>query len=487
MTAVGDGQTDITATYDSTTATIAAEVALPENDRDVLEILYDRARGDGWTDAANWLTDEPLSEWAGVESDDSGRVVNLSLRGNNLRGPIHSSIGLLDRLVTLDLSRNWISGSIPAEIGDLSQLREFTLSVNGLVGDLPSELGTLDSLRTLKVAATSLSGLVPASFADLELESFLVNGTDVCVPPSLAEWLDSIAETDDPPECASSVVVDPRSLTFGERGDTATLTATVIDADGNVVDDAEVTWKSGDTRVARVNTTGLVTARTSGVTNVTATYDTVTSGATEVAVRLPGGDRAALEAFYRATGGDDWDDNTNWLSDEPLGGWYGVEVNDSGRVRYLELRNNNLTGRIPAAIGLLDSLFSFHLSDTTITGSIPPAIGRLHALRDLRLRDTYVDGPLPPEMGNMKGLEYLNLGNTRLSGPLPETFSNLTLDRFYHSDTGLCVPRSLADWYKSLGNSDPLPCIPETADRDVLDSLYNATGGEHWRTGTGTG
>ena len=480
VTAVGDGQTDITATYDSTTGTIAAEVALPENDRDVLEILYDRARGDGWTDATNWLSDEPLSEWAGVESDDSGRVVNLSLRGNNLRGPIHSSIGLLDRLVTLDLSRNWISGSIPAEIGDLSQLREFTLSVNGLVGDLPSELGTLDSLRTLKVAATSLSGLVPASFADLELESFLVNGTDVCVPPSLAEWLDSIAETDDPPECASSVVVDPRSLTFGERGDTATLTATVIDAEGNVVDDAEVTWKSGDTRVARVNTAGLVTARYSGVTNVTATYDSVTSGAAELAVRLPGGDRAALEAFYRATGGDDWDDNTNWLSDEPLGGWYGVEVNDSGRVRYLELRNNNLTGRIPAAIGLLDSLFSFHLSDTTITGSIPPAIGRLHALRDLRLRDTYVDGPLPPEMGNMKGLEYLNLGNTRLSGPLPETFSNLTLDRFYHSGTGLCVPRSLADWYKSLGNSDPLPCIPETADRDVLDSLYNATGGEHW-------
>ena len=111
VTAVGDGETEITATYDSTTGTIAAVVALPENDRDVLEILYDRARGDGWTDATNWLSDEPLSEWAGVETDDSGRVVDLSLRGNNLRGPLHSSIGLLDRLVTLDLSRNWISGS----------------------------------------------------------------------------------------------------------------------------------------------------------------------------------------------------------------------------------------------------------------------------------------------------------------------------------------------------------------------------------------
>ena len=43
-----------------------------------------------------------------------------------------------------------------------------------------------------------------------------------------------------------------------------------------------------------------------------------------MAVKPPGSDRVALEALYRATGGDDWTDNTNWLSDEPLGEWYGV-------------------------------------------------------------------------------------------------------------------------------------------------------------------
>ena len=256
-------------------------------------------------------------------------------------------------------------------MGDLTLLRDLALSVNALAGDLPPALGKLDSLRSVNVAATSLSGLVPASFADLELESFLVNGTGVCVPPSLAEWLDSIAETDDPPECASRVLVEPASLTFDSTGARDTLTATVIDADGNVVDDAEVTWKSADTRVARVDTAGVVTARRGGVTSVTATYDSVTAGAAEVAVKLPGGDRVALEAFYRAMGGDDWDDNTNWLSDEPLGDWYGVDTHENGRVQYLELQNNNLTGRIPAEIGLLDSLFSFKLRDATVTGPIP--------------------------------------------------------------------------------------------------------------------
>ena len=482
VTATGPGSTEVTATYDSATAKIAVVVALPENDRDVLEILYHRARGDGWTERTNWLSDEPLSEWAGVETDAGGRVVGLSLSGNNLRGLIHASIGLLDQLVTLDLSRNWITGSIPAEIGDLTLLRDLLLSVNGLSGKLPSELGTLDSLRTFNVAATSLTGLVPASFADLELESFLINGTELCVPPSLTSWVDSIAQTDDPPGCVSRVSVEPSSLTFGAAGDTAQLTAIVIGPEGSPVESLAVTWDSGDSMIARVDTTGLVTARASGVTTVAATYDSVTVGAAEVAVRLPGSDRAVLETFYRATGGDDWKDNSNWLSDAPLGDWYGVRVDGDGLVKNLSLRNNNLTGQIPAAIGLLDSLFILDLSNNALTGPIPLSIGRLAGVRDLNLgRNEQLDGPLPPEMGNMTRLEFLNVSSTGLSGPLPETFSNLTVGRFYHSDTGLCVPRSLAAWYESLGNTEPLPCIPRTADRDVLATLYNATGGPEWQ------
>ena len=181
---------------------------------------------------------------------------------------------------------------------------------------------------------------------------------------------------------------------------------------------------------------------------------------------------------WAATTGED---NTNWLSDAPLEEWYGVSVR-GGRAYRLELDKNNLEGEIPAAIGLLDTLLILRLNGNALTGRVPPAIGRLQGLRDLHLRDTELDGPLPPEMGNMKGLEDLRLTNTGLSGPLPETFAGLVnLERLYHSRTNLCVPRSLAEWYASLGNADPLPCIPETADRDVLVTLYNETGGPDWQ------
>ena len=483
VTAIGDGETEVTATYDSTTASIVVDVALPENDRDVLSILYDRAHGDGWTDGTNWLSDEPLSEWAGVEADDSGRVVNLSLPGNNVRGPIHSSIGQLDRLVTLNLSRNWVSGSVPPEVGNLARLRELVLNVNGVGGELPEELGNLDSLRTVNLVATLVSGRVPASFADLELDTFLVNGTSLCVPPSLADWLDSIPQTDSPPTCTSRVTVDPTSLTFNAAGDTARLSVTVIGPDGKVVESPTVTWASSHASVARVNGSGLVTARASGVTTITATYDSVSTAA-DVAVALPGSDRAALEALYHATGGDDWTDNTNWLSDEPLGEWFGVDKTGDGQVRNLGLAENNLTGRIPAAIGLLDSLSSLDLARNTLTGPIPPSIGRLRHLWFLSLRQNEgLSGPLPPEMGNMEGLEVLDLNDTGLSGSLPKTFANLTLDQFYHHNTGLCIPRSLAAWFETIGRSYELPpCIPETPDREVLVTFFNSTGGPNWES-----
>ena len=70
-------------------------------------------------------------------------------------------------------------------------------------------------------------------------------------------------------------------------------------------------------------------------------------------------DRAALVAFYEATGGANWTNQTNWLSDKPLGNWHGVATNVGGRVTALELDYNTLSGSIPAELGNLDQLTIF--------------------------------------------------------------------------------------------------------------------------------
>ena len=40
----------------------------------------------------------------------------------------------------------------------------------------------------------------------------------------------------------------------------------------------------------------------------------------------PNQDRAALIALYEATDGPNWVDAENWLTDAPLGDWYGVDA-----------------------------------------------------------------------------------------------------------------------------------------------------------------
>ena len=55
-------------------------------------------------------------------------------------------------------------------------------------------------------------------------------------------------------------------------------------------------------------------------------------------------DRDALLALYRSTDGPNWKYKGNWGTDAALSDWYGVYVNDEGRVVGLWLNGNNLRG-----------------------------------------------------------------------------------------------------------------------------------------------
>ena len=94
-------------------------------------------------------------------------------------------------------------------------------------------------------------------------------------------------------------------------------------------------------------------------------------------------DRAALVALYNATGGPSWTGNSNWLSNAPLGEWFGVETNEEGRVDRLRLGGwddnirehvgNGLTGTLPAALGDLAHLRYLGIEGNQLSGSIRPS------------------------------------------------------------------------------------------------------------------
>lgn len=65
---------------------------MAQTDRDALLALYRSADGANWRRKANWDTDADLSDWSGVVVNGQGRVVELSLTSNNLRGIFRQSM-----------------------------------------------------------------------------------------------------------------------------------------------------------------------------------------------------------------------------------------------------------------------------------------------------------------------------------------------------------------------------------------------------------
>ena len=210
-------------------------------------------------------------------------------------------------------------------------------------------------------------------------------------------------------------------------------------------------------RLAGNDLTGCIPA------NVSNGLESATSRLGDIAV-CANPEREALEAFYHATGGPQWFDSTNWLTDAPLGEWYGVSLNQDGTVGRLELPTNRLTGELPAVLSELtklkhlrlysrrDSSISkadfpnrlnrftggipawlgilpletLDLSNAGLSGPIPAELGAIKSLRDLRLSQNELSGPIPPELGNLSSLEGLTLIHNQLTGPIPPELGNLS-------------------------------------------------------------
>ena len=170
VTAVAEGTATITASAGD--ASGASEITIWETsgtgtDRDILVALYAATDGPNWKDAENWLTDAPLADWHGVDTDEQGRVTQLHLNFNDLVGSIPHELGMLTSLTKLSLQSNALTGPIPPELGHLTSLTELDLQWNNLTGPVPPEFGNLTNLTWLSLRRNDLTGPIPPEFGNL--------------------------------------------------------------------------------------------------------------------------------------------------------------------------------------------------------------------------------------------------------------------------------------------------------------------------------
>ncbi len=143
-----------------------AFLACNEERADLMK-LYEAMGGENWTVSDNWGTDAPLDSWFGIAVDSAGRVTQIAMRDNNLRGEIPPEIQYFPYLRRLRLDYNQLEGEVPAVIGKLTELRRMDIDGNNFTGPIPPEFGNLVNLDTLWMGGNQMSGPIPPELGNL--------------------------------------------------------------------------------------------------------------------------------------------------------------------------------------------------------------------------------------------------------------------------------------------------------------------------------
>lgn len=397
---------------------------------------------------------------------------DLDVYDNSLTGTLPSGLARLVHLRRLTLSRNQFHGSVPPYVNDMVMLEQFWASKNDLTGSLPAFRNS-PNLHRLDLGGNSLSGAVPDDFLEATLGGPSKNGGAIIVDLSHNEFTGTIPESLDR--------LEPLEMNWrlGDNKWTGPVPSELCDNDN---------WNGGS--VADYGCDGLLCpggtySRFGHRTDAMECQQCMSAvgylGSTDC---FDKDDRSVLVELYAATGGEGWVRSDGWM--RPTGSgeaadvceWYGVTCWDlgdakDGRVRWVELPNNNLRGEIPPSVFSLEHLTELDVSRNAVTLSFE-AVGEAPHLFSLNVAgtdtkdfdgiehvggsfkmlfadQTPIGGTLPREVVQIPHLEVLSMQECDLKGGLPsELFGMTALRELYLSNNDL--QGNLPDLWDSLEN-----------------------------------
>ena len=167
IAALSAGEAVVTVMTGSVSAFIQVRVRPVSKDEAALSAFYTAMNGPQWTNNEFWLSARSVGDWYGVTVNSEGRVQELRLDRNGLRGVLPPELGDLDALQTLVLVDIDIKGEIPDELGRLARLQTLNISMTAVSGKIPSSLANLRNLTGLYLNNNQLDGEIPSSLGNL--------------------------------------------------------------------------------------------------------------------------------------------------------------------------------------------------------------------------------------------------------------------------------------------------------------------------------
>jgi len=331
-------------------APVPVHAAIPQQERDALNDLYNGSSGSGWISSTGWSGQAGTEcTWYGVTCNaGQTSVTGINLSSNQLSGSIPSTLGNLTNLQVLDLSGNQLGGSIPSSLDNLTNLRVLDLSGNQLGGPIPSLLGIRSNLQVLDLSGNQLSGPIPPSLGNMtNLQRLYLSANQL----------------------SGSI---PSSL-------------------GNLTNLQELVLSGNQL-------SGSIPLSLGSLTNLQELI--LLSNQLSGSIPSSLGNLTKLQQLV--------------LFANQLSGSIPSSLGNLTNLQDLVLSGNQLSGSIPSSLGNLTNLLVLVLSSNQLSGTIPSSLGNLTKLIVLDLASNQLSGTIPPSLVSLTRLSSLGIAYNSL-------------------------------------------------------------------------
>ncbi|NLZ95825.1 MAG: hypothetical protein GX921_08390 [Bacteroidales bacterium] len=361
-------------------------------DQEVLVVMYEAMNGPNWKDAQkeNWLSDQPIGKWKGVETNEEGRVIKLVLKADSVTELVPADIGGLTELEELSIyiNNNGITNDIPAEIGSLTKLKHLYLNLSLFIPyeerPLLPDITTLVNLKYLFVSG--FRGTIPDNIRRLsKLQTLSLHGLEGEIPKSICE----LSELE---ELVLNTNKQPKGEVPESIGKPSKLKKLNIDYSTGFAGSIKRPDSKFPESIWDLSNLEYLFLRTVSNTGEP----------------IPGEKVAKMKNLKGVT-----------IIDCGITGTIPTELFTTGELRSLDIYRNTITGTIPTEIGNCSQLSSIKLHHNSLTGTIPVEIGNCTKLTLFLLNDNQLTGNIPNELAKCEKLIMFDLSNNQLSSNIP--------------------------------------------------------------------
>ncbi|GKV47910.1 hypothetical protein SLEP1_g54760 [Rubroshorea leprosula] len=362
----------------------------------------------------------------------SNNLVSLDLGSNQLEGGIPKSFGNLCKLRYLDLLGNYLDGMLLELIGNLSgclqlSLEELYLGGNKIKGPLPDMIKNFHSLRVLDLFDTQLNGTVPESIgllSNLEgiyISSNSLNGTigeshfstlSKLRALSMSSNSLSINFSNDWIPPFQLVLIFLRLCKLGPKFPSwlkSQRNFSYLDISGSEISDSIPKWFWNlSSRAVHLNLSS------NHIYGILPDLSTQISNSFGLRIDLSKNKLEGQLPIFPA--------NVTSISlskNKFNGSISSLCTITGGKLEFLDVSHNQLSGKLPDCIMQWTSLVILNLANNHLFGKIPSSIGSLYHLESLGLQNNNFSGEMPRSLRNCSALQFLDLNYNSFSGKIP--------------------------------------------------------------------